>query len=210
MVQKPQSLYATDFVEDPDENRKMEDVVREDYAIDLVVFFPRCFVPERCPAERFRGYFLCNDSTEKPCTLTYRQAEHIRCRLGEYTLATRKILLDEGLSGKVLVIPGGRQIIDVCLVYGLPRAVLGVACPPDLKEGRQKMESLGVKSFLVPVTKLEYEVNNIKKPVVQSCYENVVKDGTESYLRTLRKTVDYIRDIKSRNLTAAQYRAQKV
>ena len=124
--------YATDFVEDPAPSRTIEEVVREGYAQDLVVFFPRCFVPETCPAERFRGYFLCTDDEEKRCTLTYRQAREVVCRLGEYTLLSRRLLRENGLSGKVLVIPGGRQIVDVCLAHGLPRAVVGVACPPDL------------------------------------------------------------------------------
>lgn len=206
---EPRPVYATDFVEDPVPGRTIEEVVREGYALDLVIFFPRCFVPEKCPAERYRGYFLCNDSEEHPCTLTYRQAEYIRCRLGDYTLASRRKLKEAGLSGKVLVIPGGRQIIDVCLVYGLPRAVLGVACPPDLKEGREKMEALGVKSFLVPLTKLEYEINNIKKPVVQSCYENVVMNGTEHYLKTLDKAVDYVREARRSGLTPDGYLKSK-
>jgi hypothetical protein len=107
----------------------------------------------------------------------------------------------------VLVIPGGRQIIDVCLTDGLPRAVVGVACPPDLKEGREKMESLGIKTYLVPLTKLEYEIKNIRKPTVQSCYENVVKNGTESYLKILDKAIQYVLDSKTKNLTVQEYLA---
>jgi len=191
-----EARYATDYVDNPSEERKIEDVVREGYKLDLVVFFPRCFVPETCPAERYRGYFLCGDSEEKRCTLTYRQAPEVTCRLGEYTLLSRRTLRENSLSGKVLVIPGGRQILDVCLAEGLPRAVVGVACPPDLKEGREKMEKLGVKAFLVPVTKLEYELKHINKPTIQSCYENVVKDGMDGYLRTLQKAVDYVKGMK--------------
>ncbi|MFH0921971.1 MAG: DUF116 domain-containing protein [Fibrobacterota bacterium] len=191
-----ETRFCTDYVHDPAEERKIEDVVREGYKLDLVVFFPRCFVPETCPAERYRGYFLCSDSEETRCTLTYRQSPEVTCRLGEYTLLSRRFLRENGLTGKVLVIPGGRQILDVCLAEGLPRAVVGVACPPDLKEGREKMGKIGVKAFLVPVTKLEYELKNINKPTVQSCYENVVKNGTDSYLRILQKAADYVKGMK--------------
>jgi hypothetical protein len=197
--------YATDYVEDRKTDRDIAEVVKEGYLQDLVIFFPRCFVPEKCPAERFRGYFLCNDSEETRCTLTYRQAEDVVCRLGEYTLTSRRKLRENNLTGKVLVIPGGRQIIDVCLTDGLPRAVVGVACPPDLKEGREKMESLGVKTYLVPLTKLEYELKNICKPTVQSCYENVVKNGTESYLKILDKAIRYVLDSKAKNMTVPEY-----
>lgn len=193
-------------MEAPDEGRKIEEVAREGYRQDLVIFFPRCFVPEICPAERFRGYFLCTDNEERRCTLTYRQSKEVVCRLGEYSLVSRRIMREKGMTGKVLVIPGGRQIVDVCLAYGLPRAVLGVACPPDLKEGREKMESLGVRSFIVPLTKLEYELNNIKKPTVQSCYENVVKDGMENYLKALDKAMEYARDCRDRNLKVEDYK----
>jgi hypothetical protein len=201
--------YATDYVEGLGQERDLREVVKAGYVLDLVIFFPRCFVPEKCPAERYRGYFLCNDSEETRCTLTYRQAEDVVCRLGEYTLASKRRLRTHGLSGKVLVIPGGRQIIDVCLTEGLPRAVIGVACPPDLKEGREKLESIGVKTYLVPLTKLEYELKDIRKPTVQSCYENVVKNGTESYLRTLDKAIHYVLDSKARNLTVEEYLAKK-
>lgn len=189
--------YATDFVEDPPEGRRIEDVVKEGYVLDLVVFFPRCFVPERCPAERYRGYFLCNDCEEERCLLTYRQAEEVVCRLGEYALLTKKKLRENGLKGKVLVLPGGRQAVDVCLAEGLPRAVVGVACPPDLKEGREKMEKLKIKTFLVPLTKIEYEVKNLKKTTVQSCYENVVMHGTDAYLKTIDKAIEYVSKFNS-------------
>ena len=201
--------YATDYVLDQTSDRDIADVVREGYVQDLVIFFPRCFVPEKCPAERYRGYFLCNDSEETRCTLTYRQAEEVTCRLGEYTLSARRKLQENHLTGKVLVIPGGRQIIDVCLTDGLPRAVVGVACPPDLKEGREKMESIGSKTFLIPLTKLEYELKNIRKPVVQSCYENVVKNGMEHYLRTLDKAIEYVMESKRNNLTVQEYMKAK-
>lgn len=190
--------YATDFVDDPPEGKTIEKVVKEGYKLDVVVFFPRCFVPERCPAERYRGYFLCEDNEEKRCSLTYRQVEGAVCRLGDYALLTKKRIQASGLKGKVLVIPGGRQVIDVCLAEGLPRAVVGVACPPDLKEGREKMEKLKIKAFLVPVTKIEYAVKNIKKTTVQSCYENVVMHGTDAYLQTLDKAIDYV--IKEKGL----------
>jgi len=201
--------YATDYVLDQTSDRDIADVVREGYVQDLVIFFPRCFVPEKCPAERYRGYFLCNDSEETRCTLTYRQAEEVTCRLGEYTLSARRKLQENHLTGKVLVIPGGRQIIDVCLTDGLPRAVVGVACPPDLKEGREKMESIGSKTFLIPLTKLEYELKNIRKPVVQSCYENVVKNGMDHYLRTLDKAIEYVMESKRNNLTVQEYMKAK-
>jgi hypothetical protein len=201
--------YATDYVEDRAAERDIAEVIKAGYLQDLVIFFPRCFVPEKCPAERYRGYFLCNDNEDSRCTLTYRQAEDIVCRLGEYTLTARRRLKDNKLTGKVLVIPGGRQIIDVCLTDGLPRAVVGVACPPDLKEGREKMESLGVKTFLIPLTKLEYEIKNIHKPTVQSCYENVVKNGMDHYLKILDKAIAYIRESKEKKLTVQEYLASK-
>ena len=201
--------YATDYVEDPSSERDISEVLKAGYVQDMVIFFPRCFVPEKCPAERYRGYFLCNDSEETRCTLTYRQAENIICRLGEYTLAARRKLKEHNLIGKVLVIPGGRQIMDVCLTDGLPRAVVGVACPPDLKEGREKMESLGAKTFLIPLTKLEYEIKNIRKPVVQSCYENVVKNGMEDYLRTIDKAIRYVTESKANGLTVHEYQTLK-
>jgi hypothetical protein len=188
---KPTAIFATDYVEDPPEGRKIEDVVKAGYVLDIVVFFPRCFVPERCPAERYRGYFLCTDCEEKRCAMTYRQAEEVVCRLGEYALLSKKKIKEAGLKGKVLVIPGGRQVADVCLTDGLPRAVVGVACPPDLKEGREKMEKINVKPFLVPVTKIEYEVKNLKKTTIESCYENVVMHGTDAYLKVLDKAIEY-------------------
>ncbi|OGS37708.1 MAG: hypothetical protein A2293_04875 [Elusimicrobia bacterium RIFOXYB2_FULL_49_7] len=199
------TCYATDYIESPAIERSLPEVVAAGYQQDLVVFFPRCFVPEICPAERFRGYFLCTDNEEKRCRLTYRQTPNEVCRLGEYTLLSKRLLQEHHLSGKVLVIPGGRQIIDVCLVHGLPRAVIGVACPPDLKEGREKMESLGVRTFLVPVTKLEYEVKDIRKPTVQSCYENVVKNGIENYVRIFKQAVEYVLSIRAQNLSAQAY-----
>jgi hypothetical protein len=201
--------YATDFVDDPTTSRSLEDVVKNGYVKDLVIFFPRCFVPETCPGPRYRGYFLCTDNEENRCTLTYRQAKNVVCRLGEYTFLSKRFLKQNNLTGKVLVIPGGRQIVDVCLVDGLPRAAVGVACPPDLKEGRQRMESLGVKSFLVPLTKLEYDLKNINKVTIQSCYENVVKNGTDNYVRTLKKAVEYVVTSKKNRLTVKDYLQQK-
>ena len=201
--------YATDYVLDRTSERDIAEVIQSGYVQDLVIFYPRCFVPEKCPAERFRGYFLCNDSEETRCTLSYRQAEEVTCRLGEYTLSARRKLQTNRLTGKVLVIPGGRQIIDVCLTDGLPRAVVGVACPPDLKEGREKMESIGVKTFLIPLTKLEYELKNIRKPVVQSCYENVVKNGMDHYLRIIDKAIDYVMESRAKNLTVQEYMQTK-
>jgi hypothetical protein len=199
------AVYATDYVENPSEARRLKDVVREGYAQDIVIFFPRCFVPETCPGLRYRGYFLCNDRPGDRCRLTYRQAKDVVCKLGEYTLLSRKRLKENGLSGKILVIPGGRQIVDVCLAEGLPRAALGVACPPDLKEGRQKLERIGVKTFLVPLTKLEYDLKNIRKVTVQSCYENVVKYGTGRYLKILDRAVHYVLETKKRELTVEDY-----
>lgn len=201
--------YATDFVEDPAPSRTIEEVVREGYTQDLVIFFPRCFVPETCPGPRYRGYFLCSDQPDERCRLTYRQARDVVCKLGEYTLLSRKMLAEKGLAGKILVIPGGRQIVDVCLGEGLPRAALGVACPPDLKEGRQKLENIGVRTFLVPLTKLEYDLKNVHKVTVQSCYENVVKYGTGRYLKILGQAVDYVIDAKARGLSVEDYRKEK-
>lgn len=203
------SRYATDYVLDRPAERDISEVLKAGYVQDLVVFFPRCFVPEKCPAERYRGYFLCNDNEQTRCTLTYREAQDVTCRLGEYTLSAKRKLSEKNLVGKVLVIPGGRQIMDVCLTDGLPRAVVGVACPPDLKEGREKLESLGVRTFLVPLTKLEYELKNIRKPTIQSCYENVVKNGMDHYLGILDKAISYVLETKAQNLTVAQYLAQK-
>jgi hypothetical protein len=198
--------YATDFVKDePKEDIGLKDRIREGYSLDMVVFFPRCFVSEKCPAQRYRGYTLCTDRPDQRCKLTYRGAENEICRLGEYSLTAKQLFHDEGLDGRVLVIPGGRQAMDVLLVQGIPRSCVGIACPPDLKEGRILMNKVGTRSFLIPITKLEFDLKGDRRPVIQSCYENVIKTGKKAFLNTLLKAVAHVNMVKKKNLSPKDF-----
>jgi len=183
--------YATEAVR-RDPVKEPEQVVAEGYRAELYVMFPQCLASDDCNAVRWRGYLLCHDQENERCRIAMVHTDR-QCLLGDYSLLTQRRAREAGVEARIFVLPGGSQVTDVILGCGVPRAVLGVACPPDLKEGRSKVLKAGSQPFLVPLGK------------TRSCYENFMRRGMEGYLENLEQALAYVKETRERGLTLAEF-----
>ena len=184
--------YATEAVR-TDPFKEPEQVVAEGYRAELYVMFPQCLASDDCDAVRWRGYLLCHDQENERCRIAMVHTDRHQCQLGQYSLITRRRAREAGVQVNIFVLPGGSQVTDVILGCGVPRAVVGVACPPDLKEGRSKVLKAGSRPFLVPLGK------------TRSCYENFLRRGREGYLKNLAEALAYVQETRRRGLSLAEF-----
>jgi len=102
---------------------------------ERLVLLPQCLRSNQCKAPRKKfGLLECQGCRQK-------RDDGLECPIPTMI----EIAYEIGYGG-VYVFAGGSGIVSFLEERGLPRAVLGVACEPEIREGKEKMDELGILS----------------------------------------------------------------
>lgn len=100
---------------------------------ERLVLLPQCLRSNQCKAPRGKfGLLECQGCRQK-------REDGLECPIPTMV----EIAYEIGYGG-VYVFTGGSGIVSFLKEIGLPGAVLGVACEPEIIEGRKKMDELGI------------------------------------------------------------------
>jgi len=102
---------------------------------ERLVLLPQCLRSNQCKAPRGKfGLLECQGCRQK-------REDGLECPIP----TMREMAYEIGYGG-VYVFTGGSGIVSFLEERGLPKAVLGVACEPEIIEGRKKMDELEIPS----------------------------------------------------------------
>ena len=100
-----------------------------------LVLLPQCLRSNQCKAPRGKfGLLECQRCRQK-------REDGLECPIPDMI----EIAYEIGYGG-VYVFTGGSGIVPFLKERGLPGAVLGVACELEIREGKEKMDELGIPS----------------------------------------------------------------
>jgi len=99
---------------------------------ERAIFIPHCLRHKECKAERSIEGIICINCG--------------RCNIGSFKKEA------EALGYRVFIVPGASIIKKIIEKYKF-KAVLGVACLPELKQGIELMKKRGIAALAVPLLK---------------------------------------------------------
>lgn len=100
---------------------------------ERIILLPQCLRSNQCKAPRKKfGILECQECFQK-------RDDHEKCPIPIMVSIAREIgYLD------VYIFSGGSGIVPLLEEKGLPKAVLGIACKSEIREGKEKMDNLGI------------------------------------------------------------------
>ncbi len=127
---------------------RADDTIVDDVGVRLRNYINRQKFLRVPPSERFIFMPQCVRSTECPAKLTPEGIKCVgcgRCRVGE----AKKYA--EGLGYRFFIVPGSSFIKRIMKKYR-PRAIVGVGCQMEIKEGLDLCHSYDIPALGVPLT----------------------------------------------------------